>query len=88
MPNFKIDSEFALALLGIFAVILIVTIILFISRQLGIQTYSVLKVGTPCHKIYCGNERLPAKEIGRDWERGIVYCQCRDGPIRQERLFS
>ncbi len=88
MMNLKIDSEFALTLLGIFAVILIVTIIFFISRQLGIQTYSVLDAGTPCHKVYCGNERLPAQEIGRDWERGIAYCQCRDGSIRQEKLFA
>ncbi len=40
----KIDAEFGLALLGIFAVILIVGIILFVSQQLGIQTYSVLEV--------------------------------------------
>lgn len=88
MLNLKIDADFALALLGIFAVILIVTTILFISRQLGIQTYGVLEVGTPCHKIYCGKERLPAEEIGRDWERGTAYCQCKDGTVRQERLFS
>ncbi len=88
MLNFKIDSEFALALLGIFAVLLIVTTILFVSRQLGIQTYSVLEVGTPCHNIYCGNERLPAEEIGRDWETGTAYCQCRDGTVRQEKLFA
>jgi hypothetical protein len=84
---FKIDSEFALAVLGIFAIVMIMAIILFVSRQLGIQTYNVLEVGSPCHKAFC-DQRWPAQEIGRDWERGIAYCQCEDGRIRQLPLFS
>lgn len=87
MLNFKIDSEFALAILGIFSVILIVSIILFVSQKLGIQTYNVLDIGSPCYKTFCDSP-YPAQEIGRDWQRGIAYCQCRDGAIRQERLFS
>ncbi len=87
MFNFKIDSEFALALLGIFSVIIIVTTILFVSRQLGIQTYSVLDVGSPCYKTHCADSIAPV-EIGRDWERGTAYCQCNDGSIRQESLFA
>ena len=84
---FKIDAEFALALLGIFAVLLIVTTILFVSRQLGIQTYGVMQVGSPCPNVFC-DQQYPAVEIGRDWERGIAYCQCDDGDIKQARLFS
>jgi len=84
---FRIDAEFALALLGICSVLLIVGTILFVSRQLGIQTYSILDVGSPCYRAYC-DQRYPAQEIGRDWERGTAYCQCNDGTIRQERLFA
>lgn len=87
MLNFKIDAEFALALLGIFAVILIVSTILFVSRQLGIQTYSVLEVGSPCPKVFC-DSRYPAEEIGRDWQNGIAYCQCENGLVKKARLFS
>jgi hypothetical protein len=85
--DFKVDSEFALALLGIFAVLLIVSTILFVSRQLGIQTYNVLEVGSPCGKVFC-DQRYPTQEIGRDWDRGIAYCQCDDGQVRQIPLFS
>ena len=85
---FKIDSEFALALLGIFAVILIVATILFVSRQLGIQTYNVLEVGSPCPKVRCPGEMWLSDEIGRDWDRGIAYCQCSNGEIIQAPLFS
>ncbi len=84
---FKIDAEFGLALLGIFAVILIVATILFVSRQLGIQTYNVLEVGSPCPKVFC-DQQFPAREIGRDWQRGIAYCQCENGKILQAPLFS
>jgi hypothetical protein len=87
MLNFKIDAEFSLALLGIFSVLLIVSIILFVSRQLGIQTYNVLEVGSPCPKVFC-DQRVPAAEIGRDWERGIAYCACENGQIKQAALFS
>jgi hypothetical protein len=88
MFNFKIDSEFALALLGICSVLLIVGTILFVSQRLGIQTYGVLEVGSPCTKLYCPNQRYPSEEIGRNWDRGIAYCRCNDGSIRQERLFE
>jgi hypothetical protein len=88
MLNFKIDAEFALALLAIFSVILIVTTILFVSRELGIQTYAVKQVGTPCAKVFCQNERYPAKEIARDQEQATAYCQCEDGSIRQAKLFE
>jgi len=84
---FKIDAEFALALLGIFAIVIIMATIVFVSRELGIQTYNVLEVGSPCHKVYC-DQRWPAEEIGRDWQRGIAYCQCENGQIRQAPLFS
>lgn len=88
MLNFKIDSEFALAVLGIFAVILIVCTILFVSQKLGIQTYSVLQVGSPCAGIYCPNQRFASQEVARDWDTGLVYCACDDGTTRQARLFS
>ena len=88
MLDIKIDSDIALVLLGALAIVLIVGVILFVSRQLGIQTYSVLQVGTPCNKaVYC-NQQYPATEIGRDWQRGIAYCQCDNGKIQQARLFS
>jgi uncharacterized membrane protein len=83
----KIDSEFALALLGIFSVIIIVSVILFVSQKIGIQTYTVMQVGTPCAKIFCLNQRYPAQEIARDTNTGLAYCQCDDGTIRQARLF-
>jgi hypothetical protein len=85
--NFDIDAEFALALLGIFSIVLIMGIILFVSMQLGIQTYSVLEVGSPCPKVFCP-QRFPAEEIGRDWQRGTAYCQCDNGDIRQAPLFA
>ncbi len=88
MFNFKIDSEFALALLGIFSLLIIVGTILFVTQKLGIQTYAVLEVGTPCADIYCLNQRYPAQEIARDSNTGIVYCECDDNTIRQARLFS
>ncbi len=87
MLNFKIDAEFALALLGIFAIIIIISTILFVSRQLGIQTYSVLETGSPCPKVFC-DSRYSAEEIGRDWEQGIAYCQCENGMVKQASLFS
>lgn len=85
---FKIDSEFALALLGIFSVLLIVGIILFVSQNLGIQTYSVLNVGSPCANIFCLDQKYPSQEAGRDWENGIAYCECNNGKIIQAKLFS
>jgi hypothetical protein len=88
MFNFKIDSEFALALLGIFSVLLIVGIILFISQNLGIQTYSVLQVGSPCANIFCLNQPYPSQEVGRDWNNGTAYCGCDDGSVIQAKLFS
>ncbi|MEM4242846.1 MAG: hypothetical protein QXM31_03005 [Candidatus Woesearchaeota archaeon] len=88
MSNLKSDSEFALALLGIFSILIIVGTILFISQKLGIQTYNVLEPGSPCAKIYCPGQRYPSQEIGRDWARGMAYCQCNDGSIRHARLFS
>ena len=80
--NFTVDSEFALALLGTFSIVLIVSTILFVSQKLGIQSSNVLEVGTPCPKVFC-DQRYPAVEIGRDWERGIAYCQCDNGQIQQ-----
>lgn len=85
---FKIDSEFALALLGIFSVLLIVGIILFVSQHLGIQTYGVLQVGSPCENIFCLDQKYPSQETSRDWENGIAYCSCDDGKIIQAKLFS
>lgn len=84
---FKIDTDMGLALLGIVAILLILGTILLVAKQLGIQTYNVLQVGSPCHKTFCA-QRWPAQEIGRDWERGIAYCQCTDGSIRQRPLFA
>lgn len=88
MLDIKIDSEIALVLLGAFAIIVIVAAILFVSKQLGIQTYNVLQVGTPCNKAVFCDQQYPAAEIGRDWQRGIAYCQCENGRITQARLFS
>lgn len=85
--SFKFDAEFGLALLGVIAILLIVGSILLVSRQLGIQTYSVLKVGSPCPKKFCA-QQLPPQEIGRDWQKGIAYCQCENGKVLQAKLFS
>jgi hypothetical protein len=88
MFNFRIDSEFALSLLGIFSVILIVATILFVSQKLGIQTYSVLDSGSPCTKIYCPNQSHVSQEISRDWTKGFAICACDDGTTRQMSLFA
>ncbi len=83
----EIDDELALAVLGIFAVIVIVGTILFVTKTLGIQTYSVLEVGTPCNKVYC-DQRWPAQEIARDLATGEVYCQCENGQIKKASFYS
>ncbi len=87
MFDFEIDAEFGLALLGIFAVVLIVGIILFVSQQLGIQTYNVLEVGSPCRDIRCDQASF-AEEVNRHWNLGIAYCACPNGKIFPARLFS
>lgn len=74
-------------MLGIFAVLLIVATIIFVSRQLGIQPCTILEVGSPCPTISCG-QSYPAEEIGRDRDRAIAYCQCDDGRIVQAPLFA
>ena len=82
MIDFKIDAEFALALLGVSAILLIVGTIVFVTQQLGIQTYSVLHApDSPC--VYAGCSQLgPALELSVDRERGTARCQCGTGEIR------
>jgi hypothetical protein len=87
MIMFKFDSELGLTLLGIVAIMLIMGTILLVSSSLGIQTYGVLEVGSPCPKVFCA-QQLPTQEIGRDWQRGIAYCQCDNGRIIQAKLFA
>ena len=85
--EFKIDAELGLAVLGIFAIVLIMAIILFVSRQLGIQTYNVLDVGSPCPHILCP-EGMEAREVLRDWKQGIAYCSCPSGKLMKAPLFA
>lgn len=82
MLNFTIDAEFSLALLGVFAIVTIVATILFVTQQLGIQTYSVLHApDSPC--VYAGCTQFgPALELSVDRERGTARCQCGTGEIR------
>ena len=80
------DSDFGLTLLGIVSIILIIGIILFVSQKIGIQTYNVLEVGSPCDKLPC-SPGLPAREVSRDWDASIAYCGCPDGRVITAPLF-
>jgi len=85
MLDFKIDAEFSLALLGVFAIILIVATILFVTVKLGIRPYDVLPApgqgGEPCDTAHC--KTGAAQQAGIDFDRGVAYCQCSDGSVQR-----
>jgi hypothetical protein len=85
MLDLKIDAEFSLALLGVFAIILIVATILFVTVKLGIKPYDVLPAkgqgGEPCDLVKCSAGT--AQQASIDFDRGVAYCQCSDGSVQR-----